>query len=296
MNQHTSLSSHTYKTPKLFKQCYGVTSATLIRWEKKGCVRTLHNKFSDRRIYSQEDVARCVGDHGPEATQAAARQTILYARVSSAKQRPDLEKQIQDLQDIHAARYNKPTAFEKAQETSRQKEVDQRVQVIQDIGSGVKFKRKGLLTLLEQVHKGDVCAVAVMQKDRLARIGREVLEWFFEKHNTKLLVYGEAQDTTHSDLAEDLLAITTVLVASHNGKRSAANKQRRRRSQEGEEGRKERGTAATENEDLQNPCSQTQACRKRRRIQKTQTPLAPDHQDVVESGSHYMECSGGVCA
>ena len=58
--------------------------------------------------------------------------TICYCRVSSAKQRADVERQVEYMQSIY------PDA-----------------EVIRDIGSGLSFKRKGLSTLLDRLLQDD---------------------------------------------------------------------------------------------------------------------------------------------
>jgi predicted site-specific integrase-resolvase len=76
--------------------------------------------------------------------------------------------------------------------------------------------------------------VVVAHRDRLARLGCELLEFVFEKAGTKLVVHGERHEDEH-DLASDLLAVTSLFVASYNGRRSAEN-QRRRRQEKKDEG------------------------------------------------------------
>ncbi len=128
---------------------------------------------------------------------SSAKQSYIYARVSSAKQRDDLERQVQDLQKAYPG-----------------------YSLIKDVASGVNFKRKGLQTLLEQVLSGLVTEVVVMYRDRLARVGCDLLEFIFAKVGTKLLVHGanegDVADDKH-DLADDLLAVTRQAIAAHFG-------------------------------------------------------------------------------
>lgn len=51
-----------------------------------------------------------------------------------------------------------------------------------------------------------------MHRDRLARIGADLLEFIFDKAGAKLVVLG-SDEGNHHDLADDLLAVTTVFVA-----------------------------------------------------------------------------------
>ena len=83
--------------------------------------------------------------------QVTGKRSYIYARVSSAKQKGDLDRQIQDLQEAYPGHI-----------------------VIRDIASGVNFKRKGLQTILEHVLSGLVNEVVVMRRDRLARIGADL--------------------------------------------------------------------------------------------------------------------------
>jgi predicted site-specific integrase-resolvase len=152
-------------------------------------------------MYSVDGVMGLLGQHPIE------KRSYIYARVSSAKQQGDLDRQIEDLQKAYPG-----------------------YTLIQDIGSGVNFKRKGLQTILGHALTGMVGEVAIMHRDRLARIGYDLLEFIFTKTSAKLVVHGtdEADADGKHDLADDLLAVTTLFVASHNGRRAAENRKRRR--------------------------------------------------------------------
>ena len=132
--------------------------------------------------------------------------TVCYARVSSSHQKEDLERQV----NLLASKY--PSA-----------------RIIKDVGSGINWKRQGINTLLELIHQGVVGEVVVTFKDRLCRFGSELLEWIFQKNDVKLMVLNSTCDTTNptGELAEDLLAITTVFVARNNGIRSGKFKRER---------------------------------------------------------------------
>ena len=89
--------------------------------------------------------------------------------------------------------------------------------------------------------------VVVLYRDRLARIGCDLLEFIFAKVGTKLVVHGanEGEAPDKHDLADDLLAVTTLFVASYNGRRDAENKKRRRKEDKREE--EKRGSKASKN-------------------------------------------------
>jgi len=141
--------------------------------------------------------------------QPTGKRSYIYARVSSIKQKGDLDRQVEDLQKAYPGHI-----------------------VIRDIASGVNFKRKGLQTILEHVLSGLVEEVVVMHRDRLARIGADLLEFIFSKVGTKLVVHGTNADAEDKhDLADDLLAVTTLFVASYNGRRAAENRKRRKKEE-----------------------------------------------------------------
>jgi len=149
-------------------------------------------------MYDEEGVNRLIGKV------PTSKRGYVYARVSSAKQKGDLARQIDDLKKAYPDH-----------------------DVIHDVASGVNFKRKGLQALLELVFTGMVSEVVVAHRDRLARLGCDLLETIFTKLGTKLVVHGASENEDEHDLASDLLAVTTVLVASYNGRRSAENRKRR---------------------------------------------------------------------
>lgn len=69
-----------------------------------------------------------------------------------------------------------------------------------------------------------VSEVVVMHRDRLARLGYDLLEFIFSKAGVRLMVHGRDEGAEgERDLADDLL-----VVASHNGRRAAANRKRTR--------------------------------------------------------------------
>ena len=207
-----------YKSGKYFKQKYGMSTQTIRNWALKGHIK--HLKWGGeggKYVYLESDVNKYIGNTDKPKDE---RKTILYARVSSVKQKEDLERQRDDL-----LRY-----------------YPDHDKVVTDIGSGVNFQRKGLQTILDLIYEGMVKRVVVMHKDRLARIGGELLDGIFKKFGVQLVVHCKSQnDEDGKD--SDLMSIITLFVASHNGKRAAKNK--RRRGEEIGGGRNNEGSKKT---------------------------------------------------
>ena len=123
----------------------------------------------------------------------------IYARVSTRKQLEYLETQIQGLQTKY------PSSV-----------------VFRDCASGLNFRRKGLLSLLQQVLEGRVCVVHLAYKDRLCRFAYDLVERIFKHHNTEITVEAHNASSPEGELAEDVLSIITVFSARMYGRRSGA--------------------------------------------------------------------------
>ncbi|CAG8449366.1 8827_t:CDS:2 [Cetraspora pellucida] len=190
-----------YKPAEKIKKTYGVSTSTLRRWGDKGDVSCI-TMPGGKRMYSTEDIDNMFGRESKE------KKKICYARVSSEKQKEDLERQCNHLRSEYPEH-----------------------EIITDIGSGLNWKRKGFTSLLERIYQGDIEEVVVTRKDRLCRFAYELVEWIFKKHEVKLMVLGTdvgSNEPETGELAEDLLSIVTVFTARHNGLRSAANKRKRK--------------------------------------------------------------------
>ena len=122
--------------------------------------------------------------------------TICYCRVSSHKQRDDLERQVAFMQE----RY--PQA-----------------EVVKDIGSGINFKRKGLKTILERAMHGDKLLLVVAHRDRLARFGVELIKQVIEFNGGQLVVLSEDSLSPEQELTKDLLNIIHVFSCRMHGLR-----------------------------------------------------------------------------
>jgi predicted site-specific integrase-resolvase len=91
--------------------------------------------------------------------------------------------------------------------------------VLKDVGSGLNYRRKQLLFLLDECLQGRVGKVVVAYRDRLCRFGFELLEWFFAKNNVELVVLNQQSLSPQQELVSDLLSIVTVFSCRLHGLR-----------------------------------------------------------------------------
>jgi predicted site-specific integrase-resolvase len=188
------------------KECqeiYGLSRITLINYEKKGLIKPVRTPGGVRR-YRVEDIERLLGML--EDKQERVGKTILYARVSTRKQQPYLENQVQRLEE-----YAKSRGWE--------------YEVVKEIASGVNENRRGLQKLLNIVKRGEVERVVVEYPDRLARFGFHYLKEFFDGFGVELIVINgrEGEKERVQELAEDLVAIVSSFAAKIYGQRGAKN-------------------------------------------------------------------------
>ncbi|MEG4805538.1 recombinase family protein [Microcoleus sp. ARI1-B5] len=80
-------------------------------------------------------------------------------------------------------------------------------EIIQDIGSGLNFKRKGLQALLVRLMRGARLKIVVACRDRLCRFGFELFEFMVKQNGGEMLVLSNPVHCPESELTADLLAI-----------------------------------------------------------------------------------------
>ena len=151
----------------------GLHPQTLRNYAKQGKIPCYRNS-AGQRLYDVETYL-----HGKSAPQL-----VCYCRVSSAKQRGDLQRQVAQMRELY------PDA-----------------EIVTDVAGGLNWQRKGLLSILERLHRGDKLDVVVAHRDRLARFGFELIEWLVVQNGGAVLVLNQSDASPESELTEDLLAI-----------------------------------------------------------------------------------------
>ena len=126
----------------------------------------------------------------------ATRVSYCYCRVSSSKQKKDLQRQKQAFKVSHPNHV-----------------------ILSDIGSGLNYKRKQYLFLVDQILSGRVQEVVIAHRDRLARFSFELFEWLCQRSGTELLVLDQQKHSSEREFSEDLLSIIHVFSCRHHGMR-----------------------------------------------------------------------------
>lgn len=175
----------------------GVAVVTLRRWEKEGRLLSSFRTFGNHRRYKVSDVLLLVSDAEP-------RINICYSRVSSHDQKADLQRQSEAL-ERHC------------------EEHDLDYEVIQDLGSGLNFKKKGLNRLITLIISKRIDTIYLTHKDRLLRFGSDLIN-IAHKFGSKVVILNDKKQTFEEQLASDVLEIITVFSAKLYGSRSNKKK------------------------------------------------------------------------
>jgi excisionase family DNA binding protein len=167
-----------YITPRDAAARFGYHTRTLIRWADAGRIDYVRSAGGQRR-YSLESL-----DKIKSSSVEDTREVILYARVSTRTQKKELDNQIGFLGRAYPG-----------------------TRCINEVGSGLNFKRKRFIELMDSVQKHEVKRIVVAHKDRLVRFGFEFIEWFCLQHDCSIEVLNHTYKTPHGELMEDFTAI-----------------------------------------------------------------------------------------
>jgi predicted site-specific integrase-resolvase len=179
----------------------GVTPLTLRRWHEQGKLEPDLVTEGGRRRY---DLSR-LRPGLFRAEETAERRTVAYARVSSRDQEADLHRQARVLEAYCAAQ---GWTFE----------------VVTDLGSGMNYRKRGLKRLLDDIIEGDVGRLVITHKDRLLRLGAELVFAICEAKGVEVVILNAGEEASfEEELAHDVLEIITVFSARLYGARSRKN-------------------------------------------------------------------------
>lgn len=143
-----------------------ITRPTLTKYVKTGIIKAT-TKPNGQYDYDEESVYAFLNKD-------VKRKCYIYARVSTHKQKKDLENQVEMLKQF---------SFSQGIQIAG---------VYQDIASGISFeKRKQFFQLLDEILAGHVQKVVISYKDRLSRVGFDLFSYLFAKYNCEIVVVSE---------------------------------------------------------------------------------------------------------
>ena len=130
----------------------GVSVVTMRRWAKSGRLLPDHRTLGGHRRYDEDRRATVF----QKKSRSLKGHAVAYARVSARDQAQDLMVQQQKLEKYCSEHFH---SFE----------------ILADLGSGLNYKKPGLLKLLKMIHQGSFSHLIINHKDRLLRFGSEII-------------------------------------------------------------------------------------------------------------------------
>lgn len=146
-----------------------ISRPTLSKYVKDGDIEVTELP-NGRYDYNEESVFKLF-NNGVE------RKTYLYARVSTSKQKKDLENQVEILKQFCFSNGFKIHG------------------VYSEVASGISFeKRNEFFKMLDDIIKGKVERVIITYKDRLSRVGFDLFYYLFKKYSCEIVVVSEVSN------------------------------------------------------------------------------------------------------
>ena len=175
----------------------GVSIQTLRRWEENGYLVPDRKSEGKTRYYNLDKLMN------KEIFENNL--TVGYARVSSHDQKKDLKRQKEAL-ELYCTKQG--WNFE----------------VIEDLGSGMNYHKKGLKTLINWILEKKISRLVLTHKDRLLRFGAELIFALCEAKQIEVVIINRGDEVSfEEELAQDVLEIITVFSARLYGSRSRKN-------------------------------------------------------------------------
>ncbi|MDY0267966.1 MAG: IS607 family transposase [Trichloromonas sp.] len=164
----------------------GVSVKTLQRWEREGRLIPVARTDSNRRLYTEAQIREFIGLRNAVSEPT---RLVAYCRVSSAAQKPDLANQRKVLEEFVVAKGLANVEF------------------IEEVGSGLNFKRKRFLMLMDEIGRREVKMLILAHRDRLTRFGFEWFEHFAKVNGCELLVLNQERLSPVQEMVQDLMTI-----------------------------------------------------------------------------------------
>ena len=161
-----------------------ISRPTLTKYVKTGVIKATLQTNGDYD-YDEESVLKKSG------IDTTLRKCIIYGRVSTQKQKKDLENQLQILTEFA---------------NSNGYCVDK---VYSDIASGLTFDRENFQKILFEVLDRKVKTLIIRDKDRLSRVSFEMWKSLFRNFNCEIIVMNELQNnkSEEQEIFEDIISM-----------------------------------------------------------------------------------------
>jgi predicted site-specific integrase-resolvase len=165
---------------KLLKIC----RSTLYNYTKSGIIKStlLDNGYYD---YDEKSVFKMI--------KKDSRINVIYGRVSTHKQKNDLERQIDSIQ-----------AYCKNNNINI-------TDIYSDISSGIDLDRNNLNKLIDDVINLNIKNIYISHQDRLTRLSFRTLQELFNKFGTNIIIINDtSNESNDNEIFEELISLMNI--------------------------------------------------------------------------------------
>lgn len=180
-----------------FAALVGKSPSTLRRWDSEGRLKPKRS-VGNQRYYTDADLQKALNIE----TETQIGKTVVYCRVSSNNQKPELEYQVRAMEEFCRGRGECVDEW------------------ISEVGGGLNFKRKKFLSLMKDIRLGKVSKIIIAHKDRLVRFSFEFIEEFASWYGCQIIVANQESLSPEEEMVKDLMSIfssTASITMMKNG-------------------------------------------------------------------------------
>ena len=190
MYSKTQILSKPFYKPGQIAKLLNVTPKTISNYCDKNILTAITDPETNRRSITAESLLAFLQDKNM-VSQDDERSDAIYARVSTRKQKDELERQINHLK-IFAVDHNPKNLIVKS-----------------DVGSGLNDNRKELNQLINLVQNDKINRIFIMYKNRLTRFGFNYIKQICDFHNTEIIIVSneDNDESLSEELADDIISV-----------------------------------------------------------------------------------------
>lgn len=166
----------------------GISKKKLENLEKEGVITPIRK--GRLKYYTDEMVDEYFGLES--GNKKVSKKIIGYYRVSKNSQKEEMKYQKEALENFSINSGNPIDEY------------------LSDIGSGIDFKRKNFLKIINMIEKREISELIVTHKDRLTRFGFDLIEERCNANNVKLTVINLEKSSPEKEMVDDLMEMLDV--------------------------------------------------------------------------------------
>ena len=199
------MNEYEYKSKKETLKILGISPTTLLTLAEKNkieFIKTLggHRKYNIKKYLNDNKIKTDMDVKNEKEEEKVLKDkiSICYVRVSTAGQKDDLIRQKEYMKEKY------PNHL-----------------IIEDIGSGINFNRKGFRKIIKLGIEGKIKELVVAYKDRLTRFGYSLIEDLIKEYSNGSIIIetNKEEKDKENEIVEDVLNILNVYTAKINGMR-----------------------------------------------------------------------------